>query len=229
MSRLLVFLFLADSVLSVAGSPDLLVAIRNGDYSSTQKLLRTGADVNTADNDGTTALMHSVIESDVNLMRLLIDNGANINAKNAFDSTALMYAATNVAKTRLLLDRAVEQPERIVEGARVRLHDTEVVRLLGRPRGPGRSGEPPLADGRVGPGPLGEHGLVDAKALDVAEEGEGLRRVFLVEQLQSPGVARERGLVFGRALDGRLAAGVVLDALAGRGDVLHGHSLLLAG
>src|SRR2546427_9837091 len=108
MSRLLVFLFLANAFLFGAGSLELLVAIRNGDYSLTQTLLRAGADVNTVDSDGTTALMHSVIESDVKMMQLLIDRGANVNAKNALDSTALMYAATNLAKTRLLLDAGAD-------------------------------------------------------------------------------------------------------------------------
>ena len=35
-------------------------------------LLRSGADVNAADSDGTTALMHAVIESDVRMMKLLV-------------------------------------------------------------------------------------------------------------------------------------------------------------
>jgi ankyrin repeat protein len=99
---------LAGSVLLAAGSPDLLVAIRNGDSVQVQKLLRAGADVNTVDGDGTTALMHAVIESDVNMMKLLVDGKADVNAKNALDSTALMYAATNLAKTRLLLDAGAD-------------------------------------------------------------------------------------------------------------------------
>ena len=63
MIRFPMLLFIASSVLLAAGPPDLLIAIRNGDYAEVQKLLRAGADVNTADSDGTTALMHSVIES----------------------------------------------------------------------------------------------------------------------------------------------------------------------
>ena len=89
-SVLLLFLFAGDTVLFAAGSPNLLVAIRNGDHVRVQQLLGTGADVNTVDNDGTTALMHSVIESDVKMMNLLIGHGANVNAKNALASTALM-------------------------------------------------------------------------------------------------------------------------------------------
>ena len=110
MRRGLIALLLSsvNAVLFAAGSPDLLIGIRNGDHSGVQRLLAAGVDVNTVDSDGTTALMHSVIESDVKMMKLLIDHGANVNAKNASDSTALMYAATNLAKTRLLVDAGAD-------------------------------------------------------------------------------------------------------------------------
>jgi ankyrin repeat protein len=101
-------LFASNTMLFAAGPPDLLVAIRNGDHSQVRKLIEAAGDVNTADSDGTTALMHSVIESDVKMMKLLIDKGANVNVKNSLDSTALMYAATNLAKTRVLLDAGAE-------------------------------------------------------------------------------------------------------------------------
>lgn len=115
MVRCLTLLFIAGHVLLAAGSPDLFIAIRNGDHTQVSKLLHSGADVNAADGDGTTALMHSVIESDVKMMKLLVDSGANINAKNALDSTALLYAATNLAKTKLLLDAGADVK---VEGKR---------------------------------------------------------------------------------------------------------------
>src|SRR5205823_7110468 len=101
-------LFASNSILFAAGSPDLLVATRNGDHAQVRKLIETGADVNTVDKDGTTALMHSVIESDVKMMKLLIDKRANVNTKNSQDSTALMYATTNLSKTRVLLDAVAE-------------------------------------------------------------------------------------------------------------------------
>ena len=104
MIRFPMLLFIASSILLAAGSPDLLIAVRNGDYAEAQKLLRTGADVNTADGDGTTALMHSVIESDLRMMKLLIGARANANAKNALDSTALMYASTNLGQDKSLVE-----------------------------------------------------------------------------------------------------------------------------
>ncbi len=103
MKQAIVLLLTTVTTLFAAGSPDLLIAIRNGDHAQVQKLLRAGADVNTADADGTTALMHAVIESDTKMMQFLVEGGANVNAKNAAESTALMYAATDLEKTRLLL------------------------------------------------------------------------------------------------------------------------------
>jgi len=100
-----------------AGSPDLLIAVRNGDHAQVQKLLRSGVDVNAGDSEGTTALMHAVIESDVKMMKLLIDSRANVNAKNAQDSTALMYAATNLTKAKLLVDAGADVKAKGKRGA----------------------------------------------------------------------------------------------------------------
>jgi ankyrin repeat protein len=108
MVRYLTLLFFAGPALLAADSHELLIAIRNSNYAQVNRLLRAGTDVNAADSDGTTALMHSVIESDVKMMKLLINSGANVNAKNALDSTALMYAATNLAKARLLLNSGAD-------------------------------------------------------------------------------------------------------------------------
>jgi ankyrin repeat protein len=106
--RSLLILVVAGVALDAAGPADLLVAIRNGDHARVEDLLRAGADVNAADSEATTALMHAVVESDVRMMKLLIGHGANANARNALDSSALMYAATNLEKTRLLLDAGAD-------------------------------------------------------------------------------------------------------------------------
>jgi ankyrin repeat protein len=108
MRTLLMTFVLFDVVAFAAGSPELLLAIRNGDHARVQKLLDSGADPNTADADGTTALMHAVVESDVQMMKLLVGKGASVNTKNALNSTALLYAVTDLAKTRVLLDASAD-------------------------------------------------------------------------------------------------------------------------
>ena len=100
-----------------AGSVDLLSAIRNGDHARVDKLVREGADVNGADEDGTTALMHAVIESDIKMMKLLIDRGAKVNAKNGMGSTALLYSVTNLPKAKLLLDAGADVKVKNVRNA----------------------------------------------------------------------------------------------------------------
>src|SRR5215475_5699316 len=108
MTRALALISLVPAGLFAADGQALLVAIRAGDQAQVQKLLRAGADANAADADGTTALMHSVIESDTQMMALLLKHEANVNAKNVSGSTALMYAAVNLEKARLLVDRGAD-------------------------------------------------------------------------------------------------------------------------
>ena len=103
MNGSLLALFLAGSLQLVSVAPELLLAVRNGDPLETEALLRAGADVDSADEEGTSALMHAVIESDARMVELLIEGGADVNASNRLGSTALMYAATDLEKTRLLL------------------------------------------------------------------------------------------------------------------------------
>ena len=93
-------------------APDLFTAIRNGDHARVKRLLSAGTSPNAADKDGTTALMHAVLESDVEMLRTLLTAGADVNGKNEAGSTALMYAAVDPGKTRLLLDQGADAKAR---------------------------------------------------------------------------------------------------------------------
>ena len=90
MRRALMLVCLAGATLVGASSPDLLAAIRNGDRARVQQLLRGGADVNTVDGDGTTALMHAVIESDVRMMTLLLDKLPRNDRTKVLDALELL-------------------------------------------------------------------------------------------------------------------------------------------
>jgi ankyrin repeat protein len=96
------FLSLA-ALVYAADAPDLLREVHSGNHAAVKKLLADGVNVNSADADGTTALMHSVVDADTEMVKILIGAGADVNATNAAGSTALMYASTDLAKTQLLL------------------------------------------------------------------------------------------------------------------------------
>jgi hypothetical protein len=57
----------------------------------TQALVENGADVNLQDNDGDTALIHSINEFDV--FKYLVENKADLNIRNKKGQTALILAA----------------------------------------------------------------------------------------------------------------------------------------
>lgn len=113
---LLALLPVVVTVLNAEDAQDLLVAVRKGDRSYVQKLLKAGVDVNLTDTDGTTALMHAVVEADATMMKVLIDAGASVNTANAAGSTALMYAATSLEKTKLLLEKGADPKAKAKRG-----------------------------------------------------------------------------------------------------------------
>ncbi len=60
--------------------------------SEIEKLLESGADVNTSDKNNFTLLMSFVAKGDEHIVKILLDYGANINVKDLFNMTALDYA-----------------------------------------------------------------------------------------------------------------------------------------
>ncbi|PIF04835.1 MAG: hypothetical protein CSA86_00445 [Arcobacter sp.] len=60
-----------------------------------EELLRTGADVNTANENNFTLLMNFVKKGDIKTVKILLEYGAKINQKDLFNMTALDYAIEN--------------------------------------------------------------------------------------------------------------------------------------
>lgn len=82
---------------------DLIEAIQNRNVSEVKSLLVQGADANTKDRDGNTALMYAVDEGYPEIVKTLIDYSADVNAKDGkYGWTALKLAIyhgyTEIAK-----------------------------------------------------------------------------------------------------------------------------------
>src|SRR5690242_3053278 len=84
---------------------ELLAALRLGNITEAQHLIKHGAPVNAVDDAGSSALMYAAIYSDLATMRLLLAKGADPNHADQAGSTALMWSIPDAAKVRLLVAR----------------------------------------------------------------------------------------------------------------------------
>src|SRR5881296_2680688 len=90
---LLIFGVAAASV--AAEKPSLADAAEQRDRTLIRSLLDSGADVNAAQADGTTALHWAVYNDDAETAALLVKRGANVNAANRYGVPPLSLACTN--------------------------------------------------------------------------------------------------------------------------------------
>src|SRR5574337_844034 len=83
------------SLFESGGKPaeKLIEASKSGATEKVKSLLAEGADVNTRDQDGWTALMHASWHGHSGISGMLLNKGADVNAKASDGETALMRAA----------------------------------------------------------------------------------------------------------------------------------------
>jgi ankyrin repeat protein len=93
-------------LMGAGGDLPLVDAARNADTAAVRALLQTGANVNTAEADGTTALHWASHRDDVASADLLLRAGAKVNAANDLGATPLWTASLNgsAAMVRRLLE-----------------------------------------------------------------------------------------------------------------------------
>jgi ankyrin repeat protein len=120
---------------AVHGQAGLLDALRAGDASLVQRLVDSGANADTADASGATALMYAAMYGSVDDMRRLIRHGADVNRANAAGATALMWAAHDAARIALLIEAHADVDARSKSGASglrvaIRLQNADAVRTL---------------------------------------------------------------------------------------------------
>ncbi|KAF3787198.1 Cortactin-binding protein 2 [Nymphaea thermarum] len=66
----------------------LCAAVRDGDHSRVEQLVRGGADVSYFDGSGFTPLMHAAENGHASIVKLLLEYGAPWNALNPSDQSA---------------------------------------------------------------------------------------------------------------------------------------------
>jgi ankyrin repeat protein len=96
----------------------LLEAILKGDRSAVRALLQSRVDVDTAQADGSTALIMAADLNDLDVAALLVRARANVNAANEYGATALFVACSNgnVAMITLLLDAKANPNAALLSG-----------------------------------------------------------------------------------------------------------------
>ena len=63
------------------GSPDLIIAVKSGNWKNVKKLLDINLDVNCTDRIGWTPLLWATYYGNRNMIKLLINSGADMNYK----------------------------------------------------------------------------------------------------------------------------------------------------
>ena len=85
-------------------------ATSRGDLEKVRSLLENGADINSKDGHGQTALMNAAHAGQVELVRLLIETGADLDTTAKYNLSALMLAliAHRTEIARLLIEAGAD-------------------------------------------------------------------------------------------------------------------------
>ncbi len=94
----------------------LLESIHKGDLAGVRTALESGADANTRDDLGDTALMHAAAYAPLDAMRDLLAAGADVNAVSNAGFTPLMWSIHDPAKLRLLISKGANVNVRAKDG-----------------------------------------------------------------------------------------------------------------
>jgi len=131
------FVAIAVSQSVSAAVTGVAAAARTGDIDAVKKQLAAGANVNTPEADGTSALLWAAYQGSPELVQLLLKAGADVNAANAFGVTPVLQAARygDAATMNVLLKAGADIKKAEREGetplmAAARAGSVPVVKLL---------------------------------------------------------------------------------------------------
>ena len=94
----------------------LFQAIRQGDITLLQDIVRRGTPPDVRANDGTTPLMYAALHGSAAMVELLLQHGADPQAANDRGVTALLWGARDAEKVRLLLGSGADPHARSALG-----------------------------------------------------------------------------------------------------------------
>lgn len=88
----------------------LIEAASKGDFVTTQKLVKEGANIDEPDGKGATPLMHAVWSGKTETVEALINMGADINKRDSYGYTPLLTSLSYgyIAVARLLIDKGAD-------------------------------------------------------------------------------------------------------------------------
>ena len=72
---------------------EMIDAAKHNKTAILKCLIKNGADINSVDSDGISALMYAVATGNVPNVNFLIENGADVNAANQEGQTVLIFAS----------------------------------------------------------------------------------------------------------------------------------------
>jgi ankyrin repeat protein len=89
---------------------DWKAATKHADLEKVRRLVENGADINSKDQYGQTALMNAAHRGQVELVHLLIENGADLNITAKYNLSALMLSliAGHPDVSRLLIEAGAD-------------------------------------------------------------------------------------------------------------------------
>ena len=108
------FILLGIGLAAAAGAAPrsaLADAAEHGDKANVSTLLKTGADVNVAQVDGTTALHWAAYNDDADTVALLLKAGANVNAVNNYGVPPLAQGANGTQNGTAEVDEPQDEAE----------------------------------------------------------------------------------------------------------------------
>ena len=118
LSLMMTLFLLGVSYSAQAENPELIEAVKFSDTDAVQLLLQNGADPDSRQTDGATALHWATYQENADMVKALIAAGANVNAVNRLNASPLYLAAKagNAELIKLLLDAGADANQELTLG-----------------------------------------------------------------------------------------------------------------